>query len=158
MFELSTSFIFLLGTFYGSPSTADISAAKSSENSQTANVAAAPSVQPLTLEQYVREYYKDEPILAEIARCESTFRHLGTNGKVLRGELTSEDLGVMQINEFFHEKKARELGLDIHSLHGNLTYAKWLYGKEGATPWIASESCWQKSDALAFATAKGTRN
>ncbi|MDP3803921.1 MAG: hypothetical protein Q8Q87_00045 [Candidatus Omnitrophota bacterium] len=110
--------------------------------------------QPLTLEEYVREYFKDTPIMAEIAKCESRFRHLGRNGKVLRGEVAREDLGVMQINEFYHEERADKLGIDLHTLDGNLAYAKWLYNKEGTAPWFASSKCWQKADTLARADIK----
>ncbi len=105
--------------------------------------------QPITLEAYVRDYFKDTPLLAEIARCESRFRHLGKNGKVIRGEVAVEDVGVMQINEFYHEDRAVVLGFNLHTLDGNLAYAKWLYAKEGTTPWASSARCWQKYDRLA---------
>ncbi|MSU56026.1 MAG: hypothetical protein EXS51_01820 [Candidatus Taylorbacteria bacterium] len=145
MIEITTGVLFLLGTFYGNvPTTAMESAGAVSVPKQYVLVD-----QPLTLEEYVREYFKDTPIMAEIAKCESHFRHLGANGKVLRGELTAEDTGVMQINEFYHEDTAKTLGIDLHTLDGNLAYAKWLYKKEGTTPWYSSAKCWQKSDTLA---------
>ena len=105
--------------------------------------------QPITLEVYVRDYFKDTPLLAEIAKCESRFRHLGKNGKVIRGEVATEDVGVMQINEFYHEDRAAALGFNLHTLDGNLAYAKWLYAKEGVVPWASSARCWQKYDRLA---------
>lgn len=145
--ELTTAIIFLFSTLYSAPSAnADVS---KSVPVYPATVQTAPADKPLTLEQYVREYFKDTPIMAEIARCESRFRHLGTGGKVLRGELTAEDLGVMQINEFYHEDTAKKLGLDLHTLDGNLAYAKWLYAKEGSAPWFSSSKCWKNSDAIA---------
>ncbi len=146
--ELTTAAIFLLSTFYGAPA-ADMAAG--SLFTTEAEVQASLADQPLTLEQYVREYFKDTPIMAEIARCESRFRHLGKSGKVLRGEITAEDLGVMQINEFYHEDTAKVLGFDLHTLDGNLAYAKWLYNEEGTSPWFASSKCWKKSDRLAKA-------
>ncbi len=145
MIELTTSVLFLLGTFYGgTPSTPVDAGLPTSVQEQHAL-----ANQPLTLEAYVRLYYRETPILAEIAKCESRFRHLGVNGKVLRGEAVVEDVGVMHINEFYHEDAAKVLGLDLHTLDGNLAYAKWLYNKEGTAPWYSSSKCWQKSDTLA---------
>jgi len=102
---------------------------------------------PMTLESYVREYFTDEPILAEIAKCESTFRHLGKNGQILRGKVNRGDVGVMQINEFYHGDKADALGFDIYTLEGNMDFAKYLYNKYGAKPWQASAPCWNNSDS-----------
>ncbi len=90
----------------------------------------------------VEEYFKDEPLLVHIAFCESSFRQDGKNGEVLRGRAVSEDVGVMQINERYHGERAKKLGYDIHTLEGNMGYAKWLYEKEGARPWMSSSKCW----------------
>lgn len=145
--QLITAAALLFSTFYGPPSDTLVAFLVTEVGfGQT-----APANRPITLEQYVREYFKDTPIMAEIARCESRFRHLGKGGKVLRGEVTAEDLGVMQINEFYHEDTAKVLGIDLHTLDGNLAYAKWLYTKEGIIPWFSSSKCWQKSDTLARA-------
>ncbi len=100
---------------------------------------------PQSLEEYVREYYKDDPILAEVARCESTFRHLDEDGSILRGVVNSQDIGVMQINLYYHADTAEELGYDLRSLEGNLAYAQALYEKQGTQPWSASKPCWGKS-------------
>jgi hypothetical protein len=101
---------------------------------------------PITLEAYVREYFADEPILVEIAKCESTFRHFDKDGSVLRGKINKSDIGIMQINEFYHGNQAKELGLDLYSLEGNLIFAKYLYEKYGVQPWQSSASCWKKSE------------
>ncbi|MEK7134634.1 MAG: hypothetical protein AAB819_02850 [Patescibacteria group bacterium] len=90
----------------------------------------------------VEAYFKDDPLLVHIAFCESSFRQTGTDGEVLRGTVISRDVGVMQINERFHATQAKKLGYDIHTLEGNLGYAKWLYEKEGARPWMSSSKCW----------------
>ena len=97
-----------------------------------------------TLEELVRDYYSDTPILAEVARCESQFRHFGKNGNIIRGIVNAKDVGVMQINEEYHREKAETLGLDIYSLDGNLEYARYLYEKEGAKPWRSSAKCWNR--------------
>lgn len=150
--ELTTAAMFFLSSFFGS-SPADVTQ-KEIAKSVLTPLSSAAVVQPLTLEEYVRLYYYDAPILAEIARCESRFRHLGANGRVIRGELSYEDVGVMQINEFYHEERAEKLGLNLHTLDGNLAYAKWLYGKEGVTPWLSSSRCWQKFAHLADGIAR----
>lgn len=108
------------------------------------------SVFPMTLEEYVRGYFKDEPILAEIARCESHFRHFNGDG-VIRGDRNEKDVGLMQINELYHENRAKKLGFDIHTLEGNLGYAKWLYERYGTDPWLSSARCWSKLEKLAVA-------
>lgn len=97
---------------------------------------------PETLGAYVREYYKETPVLANIAWCESRMRHVGKDGEIFRGVVNDKDIGVMQINTRFHEATATDMGIDIFSLEGNLQYAKYLYEKEGTKPWKASKPCW----------------
>jgi hypothetical protein len=80
--------------------------------------------------------------MAEIAECESHFRHYDANGNVLRGEDNPRDIGVMQINEKFHLTEALALGLDIYTINGNLAYARYLYEKFGVAPWKHSKKCW----------------
>lgn len=94
-------------------------------------------------------YFSDIPVLVEVARCESHFRHFGKDGSVLRGNVDPRDLGVMQINEYFHATTAEKLGLDIESLPGNLAYARYLYEREGTTPWLSSVKCWGKENHVA---------
>lgn len=101
--------------------------------------------QSVLIEDYIKQYFKDNPELIEVAKCESTFRHLGTNGNVIRGIVNRNDIGVMQINEIYHNEQAKKLGYDIHTLEGNMAYAKWLYKKEGLQPWISSSKCWSKA-------------
>ena len=153
--EIAINVLLLLGTLYGGPADA------LTEGRAQISVPSNPRVvvnQPLTLEEYVRFYYYDMPILAEIARCESRFRHTGVDGRIIRGETTREDVGVMQINEFYHEERAENLGMNLHTLQGNLAYAKWLYGKEGGAPWFASSKCWRSKDTLALAHAVQQKN
>ena len=127
-------------------------------STSTVNVTSQPKVEkivevknPISFEQYVREYYADEPILAEIAKCESTFRHFLPNGEVIRGVINKGDVGVMQINEKYHKDMAAKLGFDLETIDGNLAYAKWLYSKEGTYPWLASASCWNDKVNLTIA-------
>ena len=102
-----------------------------------------------TVEEYVRSYYADTPILAEIARCESRFRHYDSDGNIIRGIVNQSDVGVMQINTYYHGDSADAFGFDLFTLNGNLEYARNLYEREGSTPWSASEFCWGKDQHIA---------
>lgn len=96
----------------------------------------------MTTEEYVRYYFSDIPVMAEIAKCESRFRHYGSDGEVLRGEQVSKDRGVMQINEYYHLEDSQRLGFNIYTLEGNVAYARYLYEKQGTRPWRPSAKCW----------------
>lgn len=96
----------------------------------------------LNVEAYVKEYFKDIPIMAKIARCESGYRQWDKNGDVLRGVQNSLDKGVMQINEKYHLAASKRLGYDLSTLEGNLAYARHLYTQEGTRPWFWSKGCW----------------
>jgi hypothetical protein len=112
-------------------------------------VSYVPSLSDPAVEKLVYTYFSDIPELIYVAKCESTFRHYGPDGKPLRGSAVNSDVGVMQINEFFHDARARSLGLDIRVLYDNLRYARLLYEEEGLQPWNASRPCWSKKHALA---------
>ena len=148
MIEATTSLLMLVSAFYGTPdTTASVANAMQATVAKTAIVEVQketniPHDQPQTMEQYVRMYYKDTPLLAEIARCESTFRHLDKDGTPLRGGVNKGDIGVMQINETYHLESAVNLGYDIHTTEGNVAYARYLYNKYGSSPWNASKPCW----------------
>ena len=108
----------------------------------------AEDYQPITdsknIERFVNDYFADIPILAKIAKCESRFRHLDSEGDVLKGNRNQHDTGVMQINVLYHAKTAEKLGLDIHGLDDNVAYARYLYQKQGVKPWASSSACWAK--------------
>ena len=101
----------------------------------------------LTTEEYIRKYFSDKPILAEVARCESRFRQVGKDGDTLVGVVNSSDKGVMQINEYYHGERSGALGFDIHTLEGNAKYARYLFDKEGLKPWNSSSKCWKQTQA-----------
>ena len=97
---------------------------------------------PLNVEEEVKEYFADIPIMAEIAKCESSFRHYLDDGTVLRGRVNPKDVGVMQINTYYHGEQAENLGLDLLDLKENMEYARHLYNKRGTRDWFWSEHCW----------------
>ena len=101
------------------------------------------------IEKYVNRYFSDIPVMVDIAWCESRFRHVNTAGSVIRGEINRSDLGVMQINEYYHGDTAEDLGLDLLEFGDNMAYARYLFEKEGTTPWLASSPCWGKENHIA---------
>lgn len=148
MIELTTGMFLLFSAFSGTTSTfndADVIKGNQEMVSTTTTLS-----QPITVEAYVREYFKDTPILSEIAKCESTFRQFDKNGDPLKGETNKGDIGVMQINKYYHEEDASKLGLDIYTLDGNLAFAKHLYEKYGSDPWVSSSKCWKRYSQVAM--------
>ena len=96
-------------------------------------------------EQYVRNAFKDTPVLIQVARCESQFRQTDSKGNILHGTVDPRDIGVMQINEHYQGQAAQALGFDLDTLAGNVAFAKALYAKSGTEPWTASKKCWSDS-------------
>ena len=96
-------------------------------------------------EQIVRTYFRDIPVMIQVARCESTFRHTLADGSVLKGKVDPRDTGVMQINKGYHGATAQKLGLDLHDIYDNMEYARYLYEKQGTQPWSASSPCWGRT-------------
>ncbi len=96
---------------------------------------------PDHVEGRVRAYFADVPIMVEIARCESDFHMYDEFGNPLYGG-TGGMVGVFQEAAAIHNDAAKELGLNINTLDGNLAYARYLYEKQGLAPWYASAKCW----------------
>lgn len=119
----------------------------------TAQVPASTPIAPMpavqTVQQYVETYFADTPVMIKIAGCESHFKQFDKTGSVVQNP-NSTAVGVFQIMSSIHATAADEnLGLDIYSLQGNAAYAKYLYEKQGTTPWNSSKGCWSKSDKVA---------
>lgn len=96
------------------------------------------------VEQLVKDRFKDDPIMIEIARCESQFNQFNTDGQVLKNP-TSSAKGVFQIMESIHKEPAMRLGYDILTVEGNMEYAAYLHKQEGTKPWNSSSGCWNKT-------------
>lgn len=108
---------------------------------ETQNVVVAPE----NTEAVVREYFKDIPVMIQIARCESTFQHTLADGSVITGRVDNADTGVMQINRRYHERAAVSMDLDLTDIYDNMAYARHLYEKQGTQPWSASAPCWGRT-------------
>ncbi|MEK7462177.1 MAG: hypothetical protein AAB618_01225 [Patescibacteria group bacterium] len=117
-------------------------------SSDDAKAATTPTaVSQTESEKRVREFFKDTPVMIEIARCESAFRQFTDAGNVLRGGDSGGMVGVFQFFESIHAAPAKALGYDITTLEGNLGYAKQMYKSEGTTPWNPAKSCWNVKPA-----------
>ena len=96
----------------------------------------------MSTEQYVRGYFSDIPIMIQVAKCESHFRQLDSDGEIHRGVANPADVGVMQINEYYHLDMSVRENYDIYTVEGNTAYARQLYEDKGTQPWASSKACW----------------
>jgi len=111
------------------------------------NSAQTTSADTRAMEAYLRKQFGDQDaILVDIARCESNLHQFDSSGNIIRGVVNSADIGVMQINERYHDETAAKLGLDLHTVEGNVAYAKHLYEEQGTAPWKSSQKCWGTGD------------
>jgi hypothetical protein len=149
MIEFTTGVAFLMSSMYGfgAPAVATVQATTTSSSTTIEKAAVVDPQDRKAVEKYLREKYADTPILVEIARCESTFAQFDKDGKVVRGKVNSQDVGVMQINEKYHAQTAAALGYDLYTMEGNADYAKHLYEEQGAAPWKASSKCWNGNNS-----------
>ena len=93
------------------------------------------------------EYGLDEGLVKSILFCENGFYGIGNdniNYDKETGLEWSRDVGYWQINNYYHEKAAIEMGLNIHDDWGNIEYGFWLMSTQGTWPWNASKACWIK--------------
>jgi hypothetical protein len=83
------------------------------------------------------------PTLKKICACESGLKHFENDGvSVLQGKINANDIGICQINKYYHENRIEKLSIDIYLEEGNIEYAKDLYRRQGTKPWNASIGCW----------------
>ena len=68
--------------------------------------------------------------------CESGGRQ-EVNGKLVVSK--TKDVGIAQINLKAHSKTAKSMGLDLTDANDNLAFAKYLYEKDGITPWVCAK-------------------
>ncbi len=98
----------------------------------------------------LKSYFKDAPIMERVAFCESTHTQFISEGVVHRGVVNTKDVGIFQINERYHLKDSKNMGIDIYTIEGNMEYARHLYETQGLQPWSASRPCWGKYLDLAM--------
>lgn len=76
----------------------------------------------------------------EVASCESGLKHY-SNGTTTRGFINPKDVGVFQINLYYHEEQAKKMDLNLLKPEDNIQYAKYLYDKNGWRDWAWSKPC-----------------
>jgi soluble lytic murein transglycosylase-like protein len=149
MIELISSAALIISSMYGPVHAQESTSTASTTSSSTSIVSQTIDQQgindPKAIMAYVKNYYADEPLLIEIARCESGFRQYDKDGNLVHGNVNKADIGVMQINETYHLERAKKLGYDITTVEGNVAYGRYLYENEGAAPWSASQKCWNNT-------------
>jgi hypothetical protein len=154
MIEIITTSLFVLSSVYGAPIVASADTISTTTtplvtvNKQEITIEKRfLTEKQLELEKKAKEYFKDDPILVKIAGCESQFRQYDANGDTLKGKVNKGDLGLMQINKYYHADKADQLGFNLDNVEGNMAYAKYLYDREGSKPWNSSSKCWKQEVA-----------
>lgn len=125
-----------------------ITESRASRQAIASNSHSGMSKSQIEVEQRVNAYFANTPLLTQIAGCESRYNQFGKDGQIYRGEINNADVGVMQINEYYHLETSKKLGFDIHTLEGNMGYAKYLYDHEGSDPWSSSSYCWKKYENI----------
>ena len=153
MIEIITTSLFVLSSIYGAPMIASADTIISTTTAPGVTINKEISIdnrflteKQIELKKEATDYFKDYPILVKIAGCESQFRQYDSNGDTIKGKVNKGDLGLMQINKYYHEDKANELGFDLDTVEGNMAYAKYLYEKEGEKPWLSSSKCWKQGN------------
>jgi hypothetical protein len=155
MIELTTGIAFLVSSIYGGTTqntsiANSVSTASSTQSHIEQSTSEARFINSKAVEAYVKDKYSDEPILVDIARCESTYRQFDQTGNILRGKVNQGDVGVMQINEKYHADDATKLGINIYTVEGNVAFGRYLYNKYGSQPWSSSSPCWGNENQLAM--------
>ena len=92
-----------------------------------------PDLEPITFASLPIE-------LQHIALCES-----GGNPKAIG---PYKEVGLFQIHPKYHLSNAKQMELDIYDPVDNMTYAIYLYKKNGLRDWFSSKGCWGKRVAL----------
>ena len=88
--------------------------------------------------QEIRKVFPESPnTFIRIAECESGLLEKSHNAK-------TNDNGIFQINEMYHGKEMKKLGLDANNVQDNLKFARILYEQSGTASWGASSKCWKK--------------
>ena len=128
----------------------DASSVRAGLNSELGSVPKHVATRILETQDHVEEYFADIPVMADIAYCESRFRQYDGDGNLFRGWVDSADVGVMQVNERYHLEDSKKLGYDIHTVDGNLGYARHLYDTQGVQPWKSSAPCWNVKNTFAL--------
>lgn len=114
----------------------------------TASVSTSTSVVALVKELSSQNKVNEETVM-RIIECESSW-----NPKAIgRQAVVGEDVGLFQINSYYHESDFQKEGLDIrHSIHDNIVAGFEILKEDGFTPWRSSKKCWEDPTSTDIST------
>lgn len=93
------------------------------------------------------KYQVASSTIRSIIKCESQMYGNAINhNRLPDGTIWSTDWGLMQINDYYHEKTMTKLGLDIHNQWDSLEYGFLLFKSQGSKPWGASSKCQEQNN------------
>lgn len=92
------------------------------------------------------KYGLDPVLVQKIIACESQWNPKTVHPNIRQGTTTpwSYDIGLLQINDHFHEAEWDAQGLDMKNPKDNLEFGLKMMKQEGTTPWNWSKWCWGK--------------
>jgi len=83
-------------------------------------------------------YGQNAAFVKKIVQCESQFNPNAVNHDAVVGK----DIGLFQINTYYHLDNAKKMGYNIYDTEDNLLYGFQLLATAGSTPWKWSKGCW----------------
>lgn len=89
-----------------------------------------------------KQYLIDEDLVKRIIKCESGFVKDALNINKRDGVAWSKDIGLGQINDYYHKETMIKLGLDIYTPKDNLAYMFILLKEDPLVHYKASSGCW----------------
>lgn len=91
------------------------------------------------------KYNVSSSTVRAVAKCESQmYGDVVNHNRNADGTIWSTDKGYLQINNYYHEARMNQLGLDWNNEWDSLEYGFMLMAEQGLTPWNASRKCWSK--------------
>ena len=97
------------------------------------------------IDRISEKYEKEESVVRAVIGCESQLYGDAINHNLDKnGKIWSTDHSWLQINDYYHTKPMKDLGLDIENKWDALEYGFVLMKKEGLKPWKSSKACWSK--------------
>lgn len=90
-----------------------------------------------------RHFGANAPIMEAIMKCESGGNQFEEDGSVLISKLGTDDRGLFQIHVPIWGEDIKKIGVDIHTIEGNIIFAKHILEKQGLTAWNPSSKCWR---------------
>ncbi len=99
-------------------------------------------VSTTTAKMAIEEVFGSDTPMVAVAECESRLLQFDKPNHPTKNP-TSSAYGLFQVMKSIHNDTALDMDMNIYTLKGNILYAKYLYDKEGLTPWISSSNCWK---------------